>query len=526
MLLEKLFSILAIFWQNKLILSLALIAYLLLKQTYQFINSPFRAQRIPGPFLASFTNFYRSYRTIAGTWHRDLMELHLKYGPVVWIAPDEVSCSDPYLRNVIYGFANDKREETFFRKAPLYETGSINEDFSFLFEREPEKARLGKRLMSHFYSETALSGLEKNFDQAVDEFVQGVEKHVIQPGKVCNLTQWVEYYIWDVTAQIACNISNGFCLAGEDRFGTLYGIKFILSVVGWLLPTPQALVITTRWIRRMLLVYWLDQLFYTAMGIGEKKWKVPLEERIDEVRTENPDHLLAKFHSAQASMRGHYPLGDTVQGTTVQYFNLMAGAVGVTPHTSITAIHHLLQSPTALSTVRAELAALPKAVTFADFIHHGGSNKIPYLEAVINEAVRICPAVGFSLSRTSPPAGCQLNQFFIPPGYTVGMSAWAVNYDQGYFGADAAEFKPERWLGEDEHGRKNANKMEAGWLSFGAGGRVCIGRHLAMFLMVKLVATIVARWELEEVKAPKERFAMVVEMQEMMVKIKKRAVEG
>lgn len=277
MLLENLSSILAILWQNKLLLSLALIVYLLLKQTYQFLNSPFRAQRIPGPFLASFTNLYRSYRTMTGTWHRDIMQLHLKYGPVVWIAPDEVSCSDPYLRNVIYGFANDKREETFFKKAPLYETGSVNEDFSFLFEREPEKARLGKRLMSHFYSETALSGLEKNFDQAVDEFVQGIEKHVIQPGKVCNFTHWVEYYIWDVTAQIACNNSNGFCLAGEDHFGTLWGIKLILSVVGWLLPTPQALMITTRWIRRMLLVYWLDQLFYTGMGIGEKKWKVPLE---------------------------------------------------------------------------------------------------------------------------------------------------------------------------------------------------------------------------------------------------------
>lgn len=152
-------------WEYKLVFPTALAAYLLACQTDKYIKSPFRKQGIPGPFLAKFTNFYRAYYTIKRTWHRDLMAMHEKYGPVVWIAPDEVSCSDPFLRNQIYSFANDKKEETFFRKAPSYETGSVNEDFSFIFEREPEKARLGKKYMSHFYSESYLTKLEGNFDQ-------------------------------------------------------------------------------------------------------------------------------------------------------------------------------------------------------------------------------------------------------------------------------------------------------------------------------------------------------------------------
>lgn len=158
---DSLFSL----WHHKLALSAALSAYLIARQTEKYLNSPFRKQGIPGPFLAKFTNFYRGYYTFKRTWHRDLMALHDKYGPVVWIAPNDISCSDPFLRSQIYSFANDRKEETFFRKAPSYETGLINENFSFIFEQSPEKARLGKKHMSHFYSEAGLTKLEAGFDQ-------------------------------------------------------------------------------------------------------------------------------------------------------------------------------------------------------------------------------------------------------------------------------------------------------------------------------------------------------------------------
>lgn len=183
-----------------------------------------------------------------------------------------------------------------------------------------------------------------------------------------------------------------------------------------------------------------------------------------------------------------------------------------------------------LARVREELAAVGGELKFADFIHYNGVNKVPYLEAVANEAIRLHPAVGFSLSRVSPLAGCKLNEFFIPPGYVVGMSPWPVNYNTGYFGPDAAEFKPERWLGYhpteklDGAPRTMNNYIEAGWLSFGAGGRVCIGRHLAIFLMVKAIAKLVMTYDLELVKAPKEYFTLATELIDMQVKVKRREV--
>jgi len=153
--------------QHKLYLFFGILILTLAHWTRAYLKSPFRAQNIPGPFLGKFTYAYRWYYVMRHTWHRDLMDLHKKYGPVIWIAPNDISVSDPHLRNIIYGFQNHKKEFTFFGKSQSYETGSINQDFSFIFEQDPEKARLGKYHMSHFYSEQGLLGLEENFDKVL-----------------------------------------------------------------------------------------------------------------------------------------------------------------------------------------------------------------------------------------------------------------------------------------------------------------------------------------------------------------------
>jgi hypothetical protein len=99
------------------------------------------------------------------TSNAKLVELHEEYGPIVWIAPDEVSVADPKLRSALYGFADERKEESFFPKSKSFETGLFNEDFNFVFETDPARARLGKYALSHPYSEKGLVRLEHNFDQ-------------------------------------------------------------------------------------------------------------------------------------------------------------------------------------------------------------------------------------------------------------------------------------------------------------------------------------------------------------------------
>jgi hypothetical protein len=61
------------------------------------------SRHIPGPFLASITDFWRVWAVADGTFHTRNLKLHEKYGPLVRIAPNVVSVSDPDAMRVIYG---------------------------------------------------------------------------------------------------------------------------------------------------------------------------------------------------------------------------------------------------------------------------------------------------------------------------------------------------------------------------------------------------------------------------------------
>jgi len=74
----------------------------------------------------------------------------------------------------------------------------------------------------------------------------------------------------------------------------------------------------------------------------------------------------------------------------------------------------------------------------------------------------------------------------------------------------------------DGEKRSMKNYIEAGWLSFGAGGRVCIGRHLAMFMLMKFTAAVVREFDIRVVKEPEEHFTFVTEMLGMEVLLRRK----
>lgn len=102
--------------------------------------------------------------------------------------------------------------------------------------------------------------------------------------------------------------------------------------------------------------------------------------------------------------------------------------------------------------------------------------QMPYLVAVCKEAMRLLPSIVYQLLRYAPE-GLSVNGKHIPAGVPVGVSPMAQNRDQEVFGADADEFRPERWF-EDE---QKTRLMDSINLTFGGNGpRMCIGRNIAL----------------------------------------------
>jgi cytochrome P450 len=153
----------------------------------------------------------------------------------------------------------------------------------------------------------------------------------------------------------------------------------------------------------------------------------------------------------------------------------MAGA----DSTSITmrsVFYFLMKNPEKLGKVRAEVDAAFESGVMSSPVQYSHASSLPYLNAVVKEAMRLFPAFSVSQPRYAPRQGIELCGQYIPAGYTVGLNPAIIQHDKGVFGADALRFSPERWLESEERSRA-IDKAILGW---GAGTRTCVGRPVRL----------------------------------------------
>jgi len=117
---------------------------------------------------------------------------------------------------------------------------------------------------------------------------------------------------------------------------------------------------------------------------------------------------------------------------------------------------------------------------------------LPYINAVIKEALRLHPAVGMMLERLVPAGGATICGKHISGGTIVGINPWAVHYDPDVF-PEPEKFEPERWL-KGSMNEAHLAAMERSFFAFGAGSRICMGRNLSMIEMRKIVPELLRRF--------------------------------
>lgn len=97
-------------------LLLPLLAFILFLYYALPILSPTSAplRRIPGPKYSLFTSLPLRYHELRASRTTSVHELHLKYGPVVRIAPTEVSFASPAAIKEIYSSGGSGYDKTTF----------------------------------------------------------------------------------------------------------------------------------------------------------------------------------------------------------------------------------------------------------------------------------------------------------------------------------------------------------------------------------------------------------------------------
>lgn len=198
----------------------------------------------------------------------------------------------------------------------------------------------------------------------------------------------------------------GFLEAGKDD-GTLSKIELALSSLASVGQIP--------WL------YWLDH--YLSPFMGGSKLNVRLRHgrirnyasREVEARRGRPsehDDILGKLFRVQSEKPDQL---DDSAITSIATANVFAGSD--TTAISLRAIvHFLITHPKCLERLRDETKERTEDGRLSFPARFEQVSNFPYLQAVINESLRLYPAVGLTLPRVVPRGGTTICGRFIPEG--------------------------------------------------------------------------------------------------------------
>lgn len=153
-------------------------------------------------------------------------------------------------------------------------------------------------------------------------------------------------------------------------------------------------------------------------------------------------------------------------------------------------LQYILKNPHVLERVKAEIEAaesrgfLSTPVRYDEMKQH-----LPYMGACIKEGLRLGPPAPSLFARQIPKGGKVIDGHFIPGGSDVTVYSYTLQRNKEFYGDDAEEFKPERWLISQQRNFE----MEAAQFTFGAGARVCLGKDVAILESHKLLPEVSSR---------------------------------
>jgi cytochrome P450 len=153
-------------------------------------------------------------------------------------------------------------------------------------------------------------------------------------------------------------------------------------------------------------------------------------------------------------------------------------------------IYYLCKNPELKTRLISELDAMfPNEQSTETTLPYTQVNTIRLLEHAEIECLRLHPPIGYAMPRDTPPRGAVICNHFIPGGVAVGVPAATIGRNAEVY-PDPHSFRPDRWADATA-------EMKTCFLGFGYGSRQCIGRNVANQFVVKMIATLLVRYEFE-----------------------------
>ncbi|CDH57423.1 p450 monooxygenase [Lichtheimia corymbifera JMRC:FSU:9682] len=458
--------------------ALSLTAYYASIKLYDAFFGPLSG--IPGPFAQKFYSMHysRKMENPPGTSWEQLMTWHKQYGKVVRLGPNRISVADKDMVQQVL-MTDD------FPKGPSYNRLQRLGGVSMLSTIDKAVHKQRRRIVSPAFSIKYLNSLEPFMAKTNDAMVTRIDNDI---AKTHNADGYGTVDMWLIFQYLALDI------IGETAFGETFNmleksdhpvpraITKNMQTGSYLMSHPILGVLRS--------MYSVGSTSVVSANLELKKFmkKIIMERLKGGEEARRNDILQILIDSQQAHHADDRLTADTIARETVLF--LVAGSE-TTSNTTGFAFVELLKHPEIMEKLRAEIDAIP--VKDDQNLTHEQLKHLPYLNAVINETLRMNTIVSAGVERIAPKDVVLGGKQFVPKGTIIHSNFYCVHLDPEYW-PEPNKFIPERWIdGSSMPADKNA------FFPFSAGSRNCLGKQFAYQEMRLSIATLVRLFDFKAI---------------------------
>ncbi|KAJ7463301.1 cytochrome P450 monooxygenase [Mycena latifolia] len=471
-----------------------------------YLVDPFGIRKYPGPFLAKFSDAWLGWVSCQGHRSEVIHDLHKKYGPFMRISPSEVSIADPEALGIVYGHGSGTLKSSFYDAFVSIERGLFN-------TRDRKQHTRKRKIVAHVFSQKNVVEFEPNislyvkmligqWDRLYERACKGFAGDegggwVGRGGRLwLDCLPWANFLALDIIGDLAFGAPFGVIAAAKDSVpvptaDALSDVTFskpdvahisAVAVLNGRGEYSMSTGVLPGWWRPIV-----SRLPWYSAGLHDVRQLAGIAIVAVAKRLARPTDRVDLLSKLQAGTDDNgNPMGRSE--LTAEAQTLLIAGSDTTSNSTCAIIYHLAANPQKQAYLQKELdeqlGTEDEMVATSEQVKH-----LPYLEACINEALRIHSTSALGLPRVVPEGGVIICDQSFPAGAVVSVPSYTIHRDPGVWGRDVEAYRPERWFEEDK-----AAAMQKTFNPYSVGPRACVGRNLASLELQIIVASLLRRY--------------------------------
>lgn len=326
--------------------------------------------------------------------------MHEKYGPIVRVAPNEVSLAYAEAWRDVFQAVNGRPP---FEKDPLWWKTRDKEVNHILSARDPAEHARMRKVLHYSFTPRAVVSQEPILQQYVGLLIQRLGEQIPkdESSAVIDIVPWLNYTTFDIIGDLSYGESFD-CLEGQKLhswieliFDSVRAYCFFVSARFYPLIESALMKCIPSWVHDAQ----TDHYRFVAEKVDRRLgWEVQRPDLMSQVMRHNDKDgmSVAEIHAN---------------------FNKLMIAGSETSATVLTGVVNLLiGNPEVLTRLVQEIRG---RFQIESAINPEELSNLPYLNAVINEGMRLCPPVPIMLPRLAPEGGAHVGGLWIPGGVSL-----------------------------------------------------------------------------------------------------------